>query len=116
MYRTQVYRYAAGTGNVYFDYIALAGQGKRDAAVEADRPPTNATACHLSHCIANWRASGLASRENVKSPTERQPGLLQEAHYKDFLNMRYLLHVFAPASSINELIDSLSSRVQPNSR
>ena len=36
--------------------------------------------------------------------------------YKDVLNMRYFLYILAPASSINELIDSLSSRVQPSSR
>lgn len=43
VYTTQVYKWARGTGNVYMDYIWLAGTGKRDAGIEGqDRRVLNA--------------------------------------------------------------------------
>jgi hypothetical protein len=48
------------------------------SAREDARPPSGATNCSTSRCSANWRARLPASRENVKSPTGRQTGLLQE--------------------------------------
>jgi len=53
------------------------------SAREDARPPSGATNCSASRCSANWRARLPASRENVKSPTGRQTGPLQEPHHNE---------------------------------
>ena len=83
-----------------------------------DRDGLGAPAIGLHRSVEPVGASGRNPRQQYHHYEETRSiypfGCF--AVHKDFLNIRYFLYLFPPASSIKELTDSLSSRVQPISR